>query len=117
MTPRQAREQQTQLELEKGRAMVARNERRDVLEKWISEGYVSPVNEGNKTIFDKPGAQENLGRRFQCGNEIFEDPLAHYPTEQLIARIALAIQCGAVKPHPAPEVDTYIRPSWATRHR
>ncbi len=79
MTPRGARTARTRREIERGRAMVERSNHHDLIEKWRGARLVA--------VKEFTG-----GVRVVVGDTYIDDPDKSYPSERLIATIALLLQ-------------------------
>lgn len=81
MTPRQAREARTRLEIARGREVADRYERKATLDAWEGKALINVEHHGN--IIE-----------VTCGPMLFVERAEKFPSVDMVARIALAVEAG-----------------------
>lgn len=88
MTPRQAREEQTRREIERGQEMIARQSRMYDLQTYIRRGWVTVHHKGHGIT-----RHDGFSKAFFVGNvPVIEHDKARHPSEQFMATIWLLLQ-------------------------
>ena len=82
MTPRGERSARTCREMERGREMVERATRFDLIDKWEKEKKIL-------SLLEEPAV---VAARIVVGDTYIDEPVAQFPSERLIATIALLLQ-------------------------
>ena len=89
MTPRGERSARTCREMERGREMVERATRFDLIDKWEKEKKIL-VAHGTPTVVAHPyGDRPTL---VSIGEYTFREPSRSFPSKQMIADIYLALE-------------------------